>query len=101
MYPASLHDRWRKRLIDAKLQLDFATQYSKEVAEDCTAGTLPTPDGGYAYQRALRAEHYARGEYQRVLRIVHDLVLDGKLPDEPSTVRRFGSQSNIDYRSGR
>jgi hypothetical protein len=42
---------------------------------------VPTPDGHYAYQRALRAEGEARAEYQRVLKIVHDLVLDGQLPD--------------------
>jgi hypothetical protein len=81
MYPASLHDRWRNRLRDAKLQLDFAAHYAKEVEEDCIAGTVPTPDGHYAYQRALRAEGEARAEYQRVLKIVHDLVLDGKFPD--------------------
>ena len=96
MYPASLHEQWRKRLRDAKLQLDFAIRYATEVKEDCIAGNLPAPDGDYAYQRALRAEHRARVEYQRVLKIAHDLVLDGKLPDETATVRPIGSQRNID-----
>jgi hypothetical protein len=46
------------------------------------AGNLPAPDGEFAYRRALRDESQLRGEYLRILRLVHDLVVDGKVPEE-------------------
>lgn len=46
-------------------------------------GDVPSPDGQYAYQGALRAENAAFAEYSRVLRIFSDLVLHGKMPEEP------------------
>ena len=82
MSPESILDRWRERLKNAKLQLEFAALYLKEVREVFIAGNLLAPDGDFAYQRALREEYRARAEYMRVLRIVHDLVIDGKLPKE-------------------
>lgn len=75
-----LEERWRARLKDAKLRLDFAHQYTKEVERDFNDGTVPIPDGSYAYRKALRAESYALAEYQRVLRVY--TVVSGKIPDE-------------------
>ena len=77
----TLEDRWRQRLKDAALRVDFARNYVKEVQRDFPADTLPSTDGRYL-QRALHAQTLALKEYQRVLRIYTDLVVHGKIPDE-------------------
>ncbi len=77
-----LEDLWRERLNTAKLRLDFARQYMKEVQRDRNSGDIPGPDGNFAYQKALRAENTALAEYNRVLRVFTKLVVDGKIPDE-------------------
>ena len=73
---------WRKRLDDAKLRVDFARQYKKEVERDFPVGSIPTADGNFAFHRALRAENVALAEYNRVLRIYGHLILHGEVPDE-------------------
>jgi len=72
---------WRKRLADAKLRLDFARNFLEEVQRDFPIGD-PSPDGQFAYQKALRAESAARAECTRLLCLYAHLVLDGKVPDE-------------------
>ena len=67
-----IEEIWLARLRDAKLRLDFARNYAKEVQKDYTS--LPATDGQYALQRALRAENLALAEYNRVLRIYADLT---------------------------
>jgi hypothetical protein len=57
-------DELRNRLRDAKLRLDFARSYLKEVQADEIQG----PDGHFAYHYAIRAETDALREYARVLR---------------------------------
>ena len=69
--------QWRQRLDDARHRLDFAQIYVKEVQQDRQLGYVPSPDGDYAYRRAIRAESEARVEYLRILRIFTD-VLQGK-----------------------
>jgi len=71
---------WRSRLADAKLRLDFTRNFLQEVQRDFPLGD-PSPDGQFAYQKALRAERHAQEEYTRVLRLYTQLVLDGKIPD--------------------
>ena len=75
-----LQEFWRKRLKEAKAQLNLAAHEVQELKEDCMAGNLPAPDGEFAYRRALREESRLRGQYLRILRLVHDLVVDGKVP---------------------
>ncbi len=77
-----LEDRWRKRVTDAKLRLDFARNYVKEVQRDLPRGDVPAPDGDYAYRKALHVENSALAEYKRVLRIFTDLMINGKIPGE-------------------
>ena len=76
-----LEELWRRRLASAKLRLDFARNYLNEVQTDFPIDD-GSPDGQYAYQRAIRAENGALAEYHRALRIYTDLVMDGKLPEE-------------------
>jgi len=75
-------DRWRQRLNDANLRLDFSRNFLKEVQRDSAAGGIPVPDQHYAYRKALRAERFALAEYSKVLRIFTDLVVNGTIPDE-------------------
>ena len=70
-----LEQRWRSRLDDAKLRLDYATSYGNG------------RDDGWA----RKAHETALAEYTRVLRIFTELVVDGKTPD--------GAQHNIDGHS--
>ena len=60
----------RNRLRDAKLRLDFARSYLKEVQADSIAG----PDGHFAYHYAIRAETEALRSYARLLREFHDTL---------------------------
>ena len=73
---------WRKRLNTAKLRLEFARNYVAELQQELQTGSLPSPDGSFAYQQALRAENNALAEFRRVLQIFTDLTVDGKIPDE-------------------
>lgn len=72
---------WRDRLADAKLRLDFARNFMKEVQVDFPLNDS-SPDHRYAFQRALRVENAALAKYRRVLRIFSELILEGKVPDE-------------------
>ena len=38
-----LESRWQKRVEDAKIRLDFASKYVKEVQRDQRSGTIPHP----------------------------------------------------------
>ena len=44
--PAELREKWRQRLTDAKLRLEFARSFAKEAADDCESSAIPVADGG-------------------------------------------------------
>ena len=73
-----LEDLWRRRLQDAKYRLVLARYYTEE------AQTVELPRAAYnsGLLRALHVEKSAIEEYQRVLCIYTDFVMDGKIPDE-------------------
>ena len=73
---------WQQRLRDARLQYDFARNYVTEVQHELQSGALPSPDGSYAYQLALRKETYALAAYRETLKIFTAFILDGQVPDE-------------------
>lgn len=82
-YPRQeLENLWRTRLRDAALRLEFARNFLKEVQQDFPSCDLPSADGRFAFQQALRAENNALAEYNRLLRIFTDLIVDGTIPDE-------------------
>lgn len=74
---------WRGRLIDARIQLRFARDYVREVQRDLESGNIGQADGQYAFQHAMRAENLALEHYEKVLRIVEDLIVRGKMPEVP------------------
>jgi hypothetical protein len=49
---------------------------------------MTTPDGHFAYQKALRAESIALREYGRVLKVFHDLTVNGIIPNEDEWQKR-------------
>ena len=81
----ALENLWRERLNDAKLRLDFARNFVKELQRDHLAGGVPPPDGEFAFRKALTAENRALAEYNRVLHIFSDLVVRRQLPNESRT----------------
>jgi hypothetical protein len=75
-----LENLWRKRVADAKVQLDLASNYLREVQAVLKSGIIPLTDGQYAYHHAQRAEILALTHYQSVLNTWSVLVLTGKIP---------------------
>jgi hypothetical protein len=75
-----LEDEWRQRALDAKLRLQLARDYVREVQRDLQRGSVPAADGNFAQQHALRAENLALRHYRDVLRTLADLVVRGKIP---------------------
>lgn len=80
-----LEELWRLRLSNARLRVQFARSYVKEVQRDLAEGAVPSADGNFSFERAIRAENMALAEYNRVLRIFTDLVLRRILPDESAS----------------
>ena len=80
--PEELKNQWLRTLADAKIRLDLARNYLKEVQGDLKSGTIPSTDGRYAHHRALQAETLAIRHYRRVLNTFTALVLTGKVPDK-------------------
>jgi hypothetical protein len=78
----ALEELWRSRLNEARLRVELARNFLHEVQRDFQDGTVPQPDGNFAYQRALKAENTALAEYSRILRVYHDLTMAGKIPEE-------------------
>ena len=83
-----LEDLWLQRLNTAKLRLDFARNYVKEVQRDYPAGdAVPSSDHHCAHQTAPRAENMALSKYNQLLGIVGNLMLRGILPDEAAWLK--------------
>ena len=59
---SALEGLWYRRLNDAKLRVEFAKQYRREIEGDFTTGGIPPSDDHLPYQRALRAEYIALAE---------------------------------------
>ena len=80
-----LEHLWLERVNDAKFQLHFARNSLDQVVNDLP---MTTPDGHFAYQKALKAECLALREYGRVLRVFHDLTVNGIIPNEDEWQKR-------------
>ena len=75
----ALVEMWRTRLEDARTRHKTA-----HAAVDDARGLqsqIPSPDGSFALQHALLAEHRALAELKRVLTVFSDLVCHGKIPE--------------------
>jgi hypothetical protein len=75
-----LEDLWRNRLTVSMERYRIARVECKEAA--LAQSDIPSPDGSFAYGRALRAESAAVKEYMRVLRIFTDLTIHRIVPPE-------------------
>lgn len=71
---------WR-RLEDARLRLDLAHNYVREITDDLKDGAVPEPDGNLAYRHALRAEDLAAQNYLSILNRYKAIVLAGQAQD--------------------
>lgn len=79
-----LRIEWRKNLQEAERELATARDEVRNLEEELKAGSIPSPDIHYAYQRALRAQNRALEKYAKVLNIVTDLVLHDAIPGQGS-----------------
>ena len=71
---------WRERLENARTRYEAATATVQGVRE--FHPQVPSPDGSFTLDHALRAEHHALAEFKRVLAVFNDLVVNGKIPEE-------------------
>jgi hypothetical protein len=77
-----LEERWRRRFLDTRLDLELARNRLKEIEIALRHDAIPSPDGGFERLQALRAERLALRKYRRILRLFTALVLSGRVPDE-------------------
>lgn len=73
---------WREKLRQAETRYQLAAAHSRQVEAECSGGLMPSSDGNFALQKALRVEDNARAEYVQVLRTFTRLILYGEPPDE-------------------
>ena len=85
---AALEAPWRTRLKNAHLRLYFARSYFKEIKQDFTAADISGPVERFAFDKALRAETAALADYRRISKILTDLTVHGKIPNENEWQRR-------------
>lgn len=79
---AELQTLWKQYLEEAERELESARSEVRKFKAEIQSAQTRTPDVHYAYQQALRAENLALAKYTKILIIVNDLTLHGKLPDE-------------------
>lgn len=85
MFPFPKHeqeDLWRGKLRLARERYEEAAKAFRTTwAEHFEP--RPTTDSTFAIQHARKLESQALAEYMRVLKIFTDLLLHGKIPQEP------------------
>ena len=77
-----LHEIWRVRVLKANEQYRFASAHYRNTQARYVSQEMPSADGSYALQQALRLENQARAEYRKVLRTFVRLVLHGDVPKD-------------------
>ncbi len=87
---AELEKLWRHRLEDARLRLEFARNYYREIKRDFSDGGISAPVERFEFDKALRAETAALREYSRILAILNDLTIHGKIPNEDEQHKTAG-----------
>jgi hypothetical protein len=81
--PRRLEAIWRERVHIAEEKYSLASAHCCKVQADYRDGQLPSPDGDYALQQAVKGEKEARAEYMKVLHILTRLLVAGEIPEEP------------------
>ena len=69
---------WQSRVRAALAQYQVAEADCRKAMEE--QPDAAAPDGSFAYSKALQVERAALEKYTRMLRILTDLVVSGKLP---------------------
>ncbi|HTX36831.1 MAG TPA: hypothetical protein VME43_17500 [Bryobacteraceae bacterium] len=77
-----LEDAWREKLRLARERYEEAAKAFRASWEEHSEGR-PTTDSTFAIQHARKLESHALAEYMRVLKIFADLLLHGRVPEEP------------------
>ena len=76
---------WKERWDTAKADLEAAHARVEALKGSASSGSGSDATYSYSkYARAMSDETAALIEYSRVLRIYTDLVVHGKLPDDPA-----------------
>ena len=78
-----LQDIWRERVRATRLNYEAASNAFNATWSEHFEERLSS-DPTLALQRTRKAESEALAEYMRVLQVYVDLVLHGKIPDEPN-----------------
>lgn len=81
--PRRLEAIWRERVHIAEEKYSLASAHCCKVQADYAGGQLPSPDGDYALQQAVKGEKEARAEYMKLLHILTRLLVAGEVPEEP------------------
>ena len=71
---------WKSRWQEAKLNFELASLHMAEIKEQTHSGAIIPLN---AFRDALEAKSAALTEYTKVLRAYTDLVVHGKMPEEP------------------
>ena len=75
-----LEASWRKRVQQARRQYKVAAAESLCARTEFRDGKIAKADGYLTVQQAYRIERAALAEYRRVLKVLTDLILTGKIP---------------------
>ena len=85
MNRAELERKWRARVEAARQRYVESKSASDRAAVEWGGDLVPAPGGDEMVRQAVQSEYCAFEEYDRTLRIYTDLVLDGKVPEEPDS----------------
>jgi hypothetical protein len=76
----ALEDLWRDRLQESQRRYQIAKSICANAAQECANRLMPSADGHFALQRALKLETAALEEYKHALAVFTDLTVNRKLP---------------------
>jgi len=77
-----LEELWRQKVIAAERAYLVALNQLQKIRDEYKF--MPTSDGSFALQQALKSEGLARDEYTRVLQTFTRLILHGEEPPADS-----------------
>jgi len=73
---------WQTRVRAARHRYEQSMQAFDEAVIE--SGSLPLPDSSELVRQARKHESCALEQYMRLLRLYTDLVVSGKVPEEPN-----------------
>ena len=80
---AELERRYGERVQRAREHYEACKSAAETALRELQELALPQPDGSQSYRNSLVAENAARRAYIKALREFTDLVVHGKIADEP------------------